>query len=58
MNKQKKVGESIKYWKDTVKIGEEETGSLSSMVEYKSNIIKVTEYFYYLEDGTEIPRKL
>jgi len=58
MKKEKQVGDIIKYWKDNIKSNEKENGLLCNMEEHKSKIVKITEYYYYLEDGTDIPRKL
>ena len=53
-----KVGDTYKYWIDNVKSNEKENGLLCNMEERESKIVNITEYYYYLEDGTEIPRQL
>ena len=51
-----KVGDNYKYWIDNIKSNETEKGLLCNMEERESKIVKITDYYYRLEDGTEIPR--
>ena len=53
-----KVGDTLKYWIDNIKSNEKEHGRICNMEERESKIVKITEYYYYLEDGKEIPRQI
>jgi hypothetical protein len=54
---EKQIGDTFTYWIDNIESSEMETGQTSKMEKRTSKIVNITEYFYYLEDGTEIPRK-